>query len=187
MAEPDSGMKSSTIKNHISSLNNFAKYLFSREVSPKFGESEFKRFTIRKDQWFRALKPQGLQEAVEMRSRSEEEAVFPLDFQNYLASAKGKAALKVLRKSKQIPGFVGKRDFTLMRDYLVTFLSFINGCRASGIDGLTRAVFKKAVFYECSNNYSMEVTMTLQLFLAVSFTKYIIVTLNFFGKCNFNF
>jgi len=157
LAEAERQLKSSTVRNHLSSLYLFARYLFLKEVSPAFRHEQFDRIKLRKEDWFRSLNKIQKQEATEYRAKEEDLQVTPMDFQNYHNCERAKEARAILANEYEEEK-MSKRMFCRARDYVLTEITFRNGARASGICGLTEEEFLKAQHMPNSNNYVMKVT-----------------------------
>jgi len=148
-------MKASTIRNHISAIYHFGKYLFAKEIcTSKFDHPEFDRLKIRKEEWFRSLNKIQKQESVEQHRKDEESMVSPEDFQTYHVCPRAVEARKMLDDP---PAVVSKGKFCWARDYLITELTFRNAPRASGICGMVVEEVVKAEFMSSSENYVIKV------------------------------
>ena len=154
-------MSASTVKNYCSALTQWGDWLFMRNIAPsEFRKEEMLRLNLQKKKWFVNLTRDQKQQDTKRVVKDREECLTPLDFQKYLES---NYARKVEEKLNPANGAfddveeISKREILEMRDHLGTLLCGYNALRPSGLCGMKREMFEKAVYYEQSENWVVEV------------------------------
>ena len=148
-----------TVRNYILSLECFCQFLTTRRVSEKIDEFTIQRvqdLQTRLPKWRKTVHRRGAVEDTERFVKESEEALTPDDVKSLENSEHARQVVKNIAEIAD-GNPVSKKQFTEIRDYLLTTLILHNGARTGVVENCTVKQFQSAK-KDTEGNYVVLVT-----------------------------
>jgi len=162
VVQKEGNSSASTIKNKILAIHHYAEWLLDQEILPNdFGESQFRKWEMRKRKWYTMLNHQQKKEHVKKTVKDLQNMSTPQDIQTFLKSKPSSTTRSKLQGSLadewDTVAVIPMSEILEARDFLMTSIACVNALRPSGIINMTVEQYLKATYYPQSANYIVKV------------------------------
>lgn len=174
----DAKTASSTIKCYTHALSQYATYLRDQNICPDtFTQMDSDRLKCRKANWSHRLNLDKKVEDTRRIAVERQRRLTPKDLQNYAECQYTQTTEKMFTRkwlrehlvySQVLKRYMIKvRQWSRMRDHLITIFCGLNALRPSGLCGMRLDMVKQAIYFPQTDNYIIEVTDIKDRIIAV--------------------